>query len=492
MDPQLVLTEENMDPKRYAFTREPIHVQISKGAKTDGFIRFFLRNENRQKPVILCSENCYTGDATKACRAYQVSHVGETIEDSEFAAMLHATAMKDAITEDVSFTKETIDGVAGATAAYGYVVVLEGDAHNLFHFKENCFDETNGIWLTLGNPLLYMGSNPQTDPKWMIEKVLSFNEDIADSEKFSKAMNQVRDRVKNSSSRASYNFFGHAFYDEVIEKRLKNGAQSAQTFEILMKSNHELQEQTDGYRREIADLTKKQEELANKKESLIESIIEKDRQIASQEKKLEEEREKTRILKEKLDALQKENEQIRQVRRVDVSDLNPLFNAAYMYLEDKENAIRWIKQEMNDTLILHPRAEDNFRKDGQPIDKGVFGKMIMMLALYTKIRNENAGRSMTEDAVMDQIRQCNIGYEGILNEHVGGVDDYKKSVRRTYKLDISAYGASQKEVTMYKHLKYKSNTATQIRIYYHYDPKLRKTIIGEMPGHLDNTLTASR
>ncbi len=491
MDPQLVLTEENMDPKRYAFTREPIHVQISKGAKTDGFIKFFLGNENRQKPVILCSENCYTGDATKACRAYQVSHVGETIEDSEFAAMLHATAMKDAVTEDVSFTKETIDGVAGATAAYGYVVVLEGDAQNLFHFKENCFDETNGVWLTLGNPLLYMGSDPQTDPAWMIERVLSLNEDIADSEKFSKAMNQARDRVKNSSIRASYNFFGHAFYDEVIEKRLQNGAQSAQTFALLKKSNHELQEQTDGYRREIADLTKKQEELANKKERLITSNIEKDRKIASQEKKLEEEKEKARILKEKLDALQKENEQIKRSRRVEASVLNPLLDVAYSYLADKEHLLQWIREKLSDTLVVHPKAEDRFLKYKRPVNMEILCKMIFLLLQYTEIRNANIGKSMPDEKVIEQIKQCNIGYDNIALEPVGNISGLKKDVQEQYQMDISRYNSQKGEITMQMHLKYHTEPELLIRVYYYYDPDIKKSIIGAMPMHLDDKNTAN-
>ena len=133
-----------------------------------------------------------------------------------------------------------------------------------------------------------------------------------------------------------------------------------------------------------------------------------------------------------------------------------------------------------------------FLSCGRTIDMSVFCRMIFLLSRYTAIRNENAGRSMTEEEVMEQIKLCDIGFGNIENEHVGGIEHLKRDIREKYDLDISEHDSSRTGMqVMHQHVKYQVDPSSLIRIYYIYDEAIGKSIIGVMPDHLPNKKTAN-
>ena len=208
---------------------------------------------------------------------------------------------------------------------------------------------------------------------------------------------------------------------------------------------------------------------------------------------METEKGRAKEFKEKAERLAGEKDQIKQLRRVDASVVQPMLELAFSYhIDDGEDVLRWIREQFSDTLIVHPRAERMFLGCSRRIDMGVFSKMIFLLSRYTAIRNENAGGSMTEEEVMEQIKLCDIGFNNIENGNVGSVEYLKRDMRAKYDLDISAYDPSANgPQVMRRHVKYQVDPETLIRIYYIYDEAIGKSIIGAMPDHLPNKKTAN-
>ena len=98
---------------------------------------------------------------------------------------------------------------------------------------------------------------------------------------------------------------------------------------------------------------------------------------------------------------------------------------------------------------------------------------------------------MPDEKVIEQIKQCNIGYDNIALEPVGNISGLKKDVQEQYQMDISRYNSQKGEITMQMHLKYHTEPELLIRVYYYYDPDIKKSIIGAMPMHLDDKNTAN-
>ena len=493
LDQQLLLAEEGLD-RRYAFTRKPVTVQISKGRKTEDFVRYFLDNKDRQKPVIFCTEDTYTGTDAKGHAIVNANSARpEIVADTN----LHGAILDEICASDVSFAKKSIDALAARTAGYGYVVVLEGNTENLFSRQEGCLCSTFHEHLYYGNLLLYLGHEPKLDAQELMECILDRDEDTAEPELLKVRLDQAAGRVMNDSLRRSYEYHAHAFFYEartkLLERRLSGGMEDRETFRQMEEAIRAFQEEADGYRKDNAGLSSRLEAVESRNQELNKALSERDREVSSLQRRLEQEQEKAGQLLSKAEQLQEQNAQIKQARRVDAAVLRPMLELAFSYhIEKKEEVLRWIREQFSDTLIVLPKAERMFLGCERVIDMKIFCKMIFLLSRYTAIRNENTGTSMTEEAVMEQIKLCDIGYNGITNGSVGGVEYYPIDMRKQYEMDISAYDSSkpQKQL-MQQHVKYQVEPESLIRIYYIYDEKIGKSIIGAMPEHLKTPKTTN-
>ena len=494
LDKQLLLAEEGLD-RRYAFTRKPVTVQISKGRKTDDFVRYFLDNKNRQKPVIFCTEDTYSGiDA----RGHAIMSAGSAGPDTVADVDLQKAILGEICVSDMSFAKKSIDTLAARTAGYGYVVVLEGNTENLFSRRDGCLSSTFSEHLYYGNLLLYLGHASKQDAQELMECILDRDQDTAEPELFKERLDQAAGRVMNDSLRRSYDYHAHAFFYEArtkrLERRISGGVKDPETFRQMEEALRAVQEEADGYRKDNAGLSSRLESVESRNQELNKALSGRDREISSLQKRLDQEQEKTGQLRSRAEQLQEQNAQIKQARRVDAAVLRPMLEIAFSYhIEEKEEVLRWIREQFSDTLIVHPRAERMFFDCTRRIDRKIFCKMIFLLSRYTAVRNENKGTSMTEEAVMEQIKLCDIGYNGIANENVGGVEYYPPDMRRQYELDITAYDSSRpSKQLMQQHVKFQVDPESLIRIYYLYDETIGKSIIGAMPEHLKNKKTAKR
>ena len=177
--------------------------------------------------------------------------------------------------------------------------------------------------------------------------------------------------------------------------------------------------------------------------------------------------EKEEALKTARTQLQESKERFKPIAKI---PLPPNYN--------KETFIQWIRDNYSDAIIVHERAEKELLSDNTFNDFGTLARMVHYLYGFTICTNENPG---DYNKAIELAKAYDILDEKWEATNAG--DSYKHH-KEAYSMNISQYDSEEAVVIMNKHVKSGVDPQYLVRVYYYYDSRIGKTIIGSMPGHL--------
>lgn len=145
-----------------------------------------------------------------------------------------------------------------------------------------------------------------------------------------------------------------------------------------------------------------------------------------------------------------------------------MIDIAALFPTDKKDVFSWIDDNFSDALIAAPRAQSELRKYNGPLDLACLCDGIVFLAAYAKYRRQE----LSEETL-------NLYAEHRKWEIQGCGKEALKIHRADYTVTIDG-----EQYILDQHIKRGVRTEALIRIYFCWDDKSKKIIIGSMPEHL--------
>ena len=269
--------------------------------------------------------------------------------------------------------------------------------------------------------------------------------------------NTLKKDVISMQKRSAYSFGNVMFYSDAKLKEYKTKRHQTSSLEekcsIYKLENSEL-------KAKIKELSQQQTDMQQTAENL--RIAQK--KIDSLSAELDAERTAyDNLFKEtatKEDAYRKSTELVQFYQHmIDIAALFPI---------DKKDVFSWIEENYSELLFVAPRAQSELRKYNGPIDLACLCDGIVFLAAYAKYRRQELSEEM-----------LNL-YSAHKKWEIQGCGKEALKVHRadyTVTIDGEQYILDQ-------HIKRGVRTEELIRIYFCWDDKSRKIIIGSMPEHL--------
>ncbi len=432
-DEDLFVAEEGVGGD-YRFGKEPIILNGKSSSDCEKLHKQLIANPRRQMPVIFIPEAYYTENLT-----------------------------------DVNYKTASLLG-------YCHVVVLEKSARKLF---DNCMNDEDLLEVSEdGQIIFYRKTALQT------EYENNYYETSAEG-----VMEVIKAAGLREPLRKKCDFGGYSFTAPWWNKSGKEDAidtiHESEEIKILkaeidhMKvSVADRERDNDGLQRNIDRLTEENRKLdkqqAKDMADLARARMELD-ECESIIQDLKDDKKRLTVEKDTL-ALRLRNS-IADERRKYV----PLINMPSFDAKDRKQVIDWIRQYYSEVLIVHPDAEKSLQKSSRNISIRTLCMMIHYLAGYTMYRNE--GGNVRDAGAARDYDPDNAAYiaEPVSSGAGGSTTIYEDA----YTFDISAYNPDEKNVIMDMHVvQGKGRDADMIRVYFFYDKKIKKSIIGYMPDHL--------
>ena len=135
---------------------------------------------------------------------------------------------------------------------------------------------------------------------------------------------------------------------------------------------------------------------------------------------------------------------------------------------EKDKVCGWIENSFADTLLLTPRAKNEMKKYSGAMDTALFFDGIIYLHGYSLYR-----RGEITDKELE-LYAADAGWEACFS----GTEAVK-----LYKAEYSAK-YEDKTYILDQHIKYGVKSQNLIRVYFTWDERLKKIVIGSMPEHL--------
>ena len=241
----------------------------------------------------------------------------------------------------------------------------------------------------------------------------------------------------------------------------------------------------------LADLRERRHENISLEDKLAiykqenKELREHNRELSQQNTDLQLGAENTRILQRKLRELSDENEALNQrIEKAEseaaareeayrrAGDLVSFYRQkVYDTAEfpvDKEDVCSWARKSLPENIVIAPRAESSLRKYSGALDVAVLCDGIYYLSAYARYRRSEISDeelALYAESYNWEVSGCG---SGALRTHR---DDYEVIVDgEKYLLDM--------------HIKYGVNSQVLVRIYFCWDEKTQKVMIGYMPEHL--------
>ena len=135
---------------------------------------------------------------------------------------------------------------------------------------------------------------------------------------------------------------------------------------------------------------------------------------------------------------------------------------------DKNDVCKWAEGNFSDDIIVAPRAVSEMKKYSGSLDIASLCDSIVYLSAYARFRRQE----ISEEELSLYAQRCNWDVQGCGKE---ALKMHRTDYTVTY--DGTAYSLDQ-------HIKHGIQADELIRIYFCWDDKLRRIIIGSMPKHL--------
>lgn len=313
--------------------------------------------------------------------------------------------------------------------------------------SDNCFEQLKnklGISIKCGEILLI-------HRKQEIKR-LDYNEKNMNS-----LMKKLSDETRLLLKRSYFTFGDVLFYsdarlEELSEKRSESLSQEEE-LKIFKQENIELKESNNALIQRNTDL---------------QLSIEDNRTIKKKLKNSEDRIDGLNILVEELQNKCKEYDDYMEnmVKVLEYYKNRSIIAASFP--TEKDKVCEWARANFSETIIISPRAEKSFRKYDGALETAAVCDGICYLDAYVR----NKRKEITNDELKIYAETYNWEVMGCGSETLRACrDDYTVSIDGTqYLLDM--------------HIKHGVNSKALIRIYFHWDEKQCKLIIGYMPDHL--------
>ncbi|MCR5214411.1 MAG: hypothetical protein K6E10_08325 [Eubacterium sp.] len=426
-DKDIIISEFGID-KEYAFAKKPIMLNGKSGQECQRIYNNLIGSDKRQMPVIFIPYEYY-----------EANEIGVDRRTESMLGFAHVVVWKDTCFKLFSQTmnSEELAEVAGEGQVIYYRTTNKQEYPSIYYEKDN-----ENLLKEIKNKGLWEPCRKNFNFEPFIFKPVWW-----DIDKLGKSQ-ELEENKGNIS---------HAYEMEI--------SQISNQLEELKRDNSLLQKKNDGLENEIIELEKTQNKLLSdigKNELRIDGLKDK---VEKTEKELY--KAKAELLKE---------EKLRKGIFSNATETYmPLFNMPFVTVSKKDELIEWIEKYYSEELLILPEAIKSLNDDNRPIDFHKLCMMIHYIAGYTRYRNDGG-----EAAPIQIGREYDPEQSGYKVEFVssgqGATDMYKDSYTIRY------YG---KKAIMDLHIKVgKGLDFNMIRIYFYYDPDMKKSIIGYMPGHL--------
>lgn len=381
-----------------------------------------------------------------------------------------------------------INAAAGAAIGYAHFCVIEGSVRKLCLGTEY---EKYIPRLEAGELILLGNDETKDDYK----EYFALNEKKQMSGSF---MDEMRQMMENSG----YEFRDIEFYNDIrirksekdIRIMLSDGEKDP---EVLVRNINELRQTISDLQEEIKQA---EEDHRLELENASAEILKYKNEAAKWKHEFEKLNSHQGTLVERHDAMKKEKEAIEKdlekagdgkVGATVVKDLSGhgfirgmdgILNLPADVKLRKDDFEAWIRQYYSETLILHENAIKSFRKSELNNDRmRTLAAMIHFLHGCTIYWNAGMW-DLTNDNTVDE----NYNLYRLAFELSKSSDITLEKYRSKYTIDISEYDSEKSDVLIGDHVKYHNgHDLDLVRLYYYYDKKIKKTIIGFMPDHLD-------
>ena len=450
-DPDIELSEAGI-PYEYRFMDTPIILNGKSSQECSAIYTGLIANPKRQLPVVFIPGSLYEKDEE---------------------------------------TKQMLNGRTRSYLGFAHVVVCTRSNQKLFR------NEMNDLELlevsTEGQVILYR-SNPGR--ALVVEPVyIDPNEDDPgmdiDNTKDESEFERLDYIVKKSDPlRRNYDFEEYSFtakawdLQKLIESIEKDSNDSEQVKAVLAE-NDSLRADIEEKKRDNAELQRRINEYELSKKRIEKQYYEASASAARMEKianELQEEYKKVKDQAQRYESICLTYEKIiNGAKELAREKFRPLIHFPKFEMSGKEEILDWIEEHYTKTLIVHPNARKAFLKDNRNLDWRCLCMMIHYLAGYTMFRNDG-GSVISSDAARDYDPD---GYGFKCEPVSSGAGGSKKMYEDKYTIDISEYNSNKSDEVMDLHLAQgKGRGDDMIRIYFYYDPDIKKSIIGYMPAHL--------
>ncbi len=280
---------------------------------------------------------------------------------------------------------------------------------------------------------------------------------------------------------------------EYGEARIARARESGSEQEIMAA----LEENNDLLKTQLGQLTVELDETKGREDNLKKQLRNTQNALDNQYRELEKTRRKLESVVEGSEKETKQNEDnIGQLKRKlkNLENIADIASASAMRMvdslsvfegaDDAHKYIKWIDHFYADTLILHERARKAIESDKiQGRDWKVICEATHFVSGFTSAMNNGAGVDEANETAAQLYDIGNNGYR--VTRALSG--ETKIRYAADYQIDISEYHKGIDDETTAElsfHLADHQEYHNMFRIYFCYDAKLKKSIIGYMPGHL--------
>lgn len=446
-DKDIVITEQGI-PDKFRISYDPICVNGKSNGELDELFNGFINNPDRIMEVVFYPEP-------------------ENEEDKALLKRLTETLM-----------------------GYFYVVIIEGSVRKFFcNFMDfppymNDLEERKAVI----HRCMFEPEKEGDKRLASIGGIFEVNESIEE---------ELQKVKRTEPLKRSYDFSGVRFINELrneySEDRINKARESGSDQELinaLEESNQGLKDQVQQLVSELDETKAEANNLRKDNKKKEEALLEEERQRRKIEKELGNtvdgsERE-SKQAEENIGLLEKKLKIYEDIAVLADGYVRQMIDSLSVFegADDASKYINWVEHFYKDTIILHERAKKSIIDDKTPNRDWKFICMAThYIAGFTDAMNKGANPEEANNRAAMLYDPGKNGYQATRAVSNATKDRYMKD----YEIDISKYHDGLDDETkaiLEYHIADHQEYYNMFRIYFCYDKKLKKSIIGYMPGHL--------
>ena len=452
-DPELFMKEGDIESDKYPINGTILSLNTNSGTSCRCFYEELLNSEQRQQPIVL---------------------VPTAFEKNNDKIM------------------KTIDKLAGRTAGFAYFIKEESD--NKYTKLFNCMGRQDLINHEKIQKEYCMVIYPGKDGEivWCPTNLIDVQREnfkLAELEKLLRSYTVRRDGIEKSPA-YSYGdvLFNSGLWNKYVENVETAAGHGHDFFEELKEeldseANKKIIKKIDDYEQEFQKLRKdniiikKELDIYRAKQNKIEEFKAEIASLKQENKRLE----KAGLLEEELESRKEADELRRYVEKF----INP-YRTVTVGPQKEEEVIQWIKENFSDTIFLHKDGENAYKKysDNSPVD--VVCRCIIYLSAYVKLKRGDI--TIKEFLALGNSELLSDAH----SESAGGAEslfEIESKLKSGYTDKTAMSAVKIKYDGAVRPLDYHvgsniGNDGNTTRIYFLYDDKIKKAVIGSMPDHL--------